>query len=73
MIDWFSFVTVLVVSLGSACAIVALFSLGLRVGDGPALWRRPVAVLLYALCAVGVVAGIVLIVPHLTALVLPGK
>jgi hypothetical protein len=73
VIDWLSFVTVLAVSLVSACLVVTLFALGLRVGDGTAVWRRPVSVLLYAVCALAVVAGIVLIVPHLTALVLPGK
>jgi hypothetical protein len=73
VIDWLSFVTVLVTSLVSACLVVTLFSLGLRIADGPGAGRRAASVALFAVCAVLVIVGIVLIVPHLTALVLPGK
>lgn len=62
-IDWLAFVTVVVASLVSACAVVLLFSLALRLGDGEAAWRRPVSVGLYVVCALIVLLGIYVIVP----------
>jgi len=62
-LNWMAFVTVVVVSLVSACGVVTLFSLALRLGDGEARWRRPVAVALYVVCALIVLFGIYLIVP----------
>jgi hypothetical protein len=62
-LNWMAFVTVVVVSLVSACGVVTLFSLALRLGDGAAPWRRPVAITLYVLCALIVLFGIYLIVP----------
>ena len=67
MIDWLSFVVVVVAALVSASALVLLFSLALRLGDGHAAWRRPVSVGLYVLCGVSVAFGIYLIVPALHA------
>ncbi|MEO6532091.1 MAG: hypothetical protein ABIO06_00800 [Pseudolysinimonas sp.] len=64
-IDWLAFLTVLVVSLVSACLLVTLFSLGLRLNDGPTAWHRPVSVALFVVCAVVVILGIYLIVPFL--------
>ena len=65
MIDWMSFVTVVVATAVSACVLVTLFALALRLNDGTARWRRPVAVALYTLCVFVVVFGIFLIVPAL--------
>jgi len=62
MIDWMAFVTVFVASLVSACIAVTLFSLGLRLGDGTATWRRPVSVVMFALCGVAVLFGLYIIV-----------
>ena len=62
-IDWIAFVTVVAVALVGACTIVALFSLGLRVGDSESTWRRVLAVALYVLCGAIVLFGIWLIVP----------
>lgn len=62
-INWFAFVVVVVASLVAACGVVTVFSLALRLGDGEARWRRPVAAVLYAVCGMIVVAGIYLIVP----------
>lgn len=67
MIDWASFVLVVVVALVSACGLVTLFSLGLRLSDGEAPWRRPVSVGLFVLCGLFVLFGIYLIVPALHA------
>ena len=64
-IDWMAFLTVVVGSLVSACLLVTLFSVGLRINDGPAPWRRPVSVALFVVCAVVVMFGIYLIVPFL--------
>jgi len=64
-IDWMAFLTVVVGSLLSACVLVTLFSVGLRVNDGTAPWRRPVSVGLFVVCAAVVVFGIYLIVPFL--------
>lgn len=60
-----AFVTVVVSALVAACLLVTLFSLALRLGDGKARWRRPVAVALFALCVFVVAFGIFLIVPAL--------
>ena len=65
MIDWMSFVVVVAASLIAACLVVTLFSLGLRVADGPEPWRRPVSTGLFVLCGLFALAGIVLIVPAL--------
>ena len=62
MIDWMAFVAVFAASLVSACVAVTLFSLGLRLGDGEAAWRRPVSVALFVLCALGVLFGIYIII-----------
>ncbi len=62
-IDWLAFVTVVVVALVGACAIVGLFSLGLRIGDSDLAWRRVLAVVLYVLCGAIALFGIWLIVP----------
>ena len=62
-IDWLAFLTVVVGSLVSACLLVALFSLGLRLNDGTAAWRRPISVVVFVVCAAVVVFGIYLIVP----------
>jgi len=64
-IDWLAFVTVVVGSLVSACLLVALFSIGLRLSDGTAPWRRPVSLALFVVCAAVVLFGIYLIVPFL--------
>lgn len=70
MIDWVAFLTVFVASLVSACLAVTLFSLGLRIADGEDSWRRPVSVLMFALCALAVLVGIYLILgDHLLELV----
>jgi len=62
-IDWLAFVTVVAGSLISAALLVTLFSLGLRLGDGAASWRRPVSVLMFVLCGLVVGFGIYLIIP----------
>jgi hypothetical protein len=64
-IEWGNFVVVVAVSLVAASALVLLFSLGLRLADGVEAWRRPVSVLMFVLCGILVVVGIVLIVPQL--------
>jgi hypothetical protein len=64
-IDWGAFLTVVVASLVSACLLVTLFSVGLRLNDGTAAWRRPVSIALFVVCAAVVVFGIYLIVPFL--------
>ncbi len=65
MIDWMAFVTVVVATLVSACLLVTIFSLALRLGDGEARWRRLVAVALYTVGVLVVAFGIFLIVPAL--------
>lgn len=68
-IDWLAFFTVVVASLVSACLIVTLFSLALRLGDGKAAWRRPVSISMFVLCGIAVAFGIYLIVgDHLLVL-----
>jgi len=62
-IDWLAFVTVVLASLVSACGVVILFSLALRLGDGEAPWRRLVSIALYVVCGMIVLFGIYIIVP----------
>ena len=62
-IDWLAFALVVGVTLVSACGVVAIFSLALRLGDGDEPWRRPAAVALYVVCAAIALFGIYLIVP----------
>lgn len=64
MIDWALFLIMISSSLVSACLVVLLFSLALRLGDGEASWRRPVSVLMYALCALCALGGVAVIVLH---------
>jgi len=69
MIDWLAFVWVFLAALVSACVGVTLFALGLRLGDGEAAWRRPVSVLMFALCGLAVLFGLYIIVgDHLVTL-----
>ncbi len=65
VIHWLDFLLVAGVSLFSACVVVTVFSLALRIGDGEESWRRPIATTLYTLGAIGVLFGIYLIVPAL--------
>jgi hypothetical protein len=65
-IDWGAFVVVAVVSLVAAGSLVSLFAAGLRLlaVEGPrAAVARVVAYASFAVCALGVLVGIVLIVP----------
>lgn len=61
-IDWLAFLTVVAASLISACAVVTLFSFALRLGDGEAAWRRPVAGVLFGIGALVVAFGVAIIV-----------
>ena len=70
MINWADFVLVVVASLVSACILVTLFSLALRVRDGEQPWRKPVSITLFVLCGLFVAFGIFLIVPALHSAVL---
>ena len=69
MIRWDFFIIVIVSSLVAAGLLVTLFSLALRFSDGAAPWRRTVSIVMYALCALLVAIGIVLIVPALRSAV----
>jgi hypothetical protein len=64
-INWNDFALVVVASLVAATVLVTLFALALRLGDGEAAWRRPVSLVLYVVCALFAVFGIILIVPAL--------
>ena len=68
MIHWETFPIVVAAALVAACLLVTLFSVALRVGDGPEPWRRPASVALYVLCGLAVAFGIYLIVPALHSL-----
>ena len=65
MIEWSAFLIVIVASLVSACLLVTLFAVGLRLSDGGARWRKPTSVMAFVLCAFVVAFGIYLIVPAL--------
>jgi hypothetical protein len=67
VIDWWSFAIVVAASLVSACVLVTIFSIALRVGDSEQAWRRRVSVGLYVVCGLVVAFGVYLIVPALHA------
>ena len=68
MIDWTAFPVVEGVALLSACVLVTLFSVALRVGDSPEPRRRAASIALFVLCGAAVLFGIYLIVPALHTL-----
>ncbi len=69
MIDWGAFVTVALASIVSACLLVALYALGVRLvtttGDFLPRTRRLAGVVCFVLCGALVLFGIYLIVPAL--------
>ncbi len=69
MIDWSAFVVVAVASLVSACLLVTLYALGVRLitstGDLLPRTRRLAGVTCFVLCGALVLYGIYLIVPAL--------
>ena len=64
MIEWGSFLIVLLVSIVAACAVVALFSVGLRFA-GPETQRkgRWIGVLSFVACGAAILWGVYLIIP----------
>lgn len=63
MIEWASFLVVLIVSVVGACGIVVLFSLGLRLVAAEGGWRRPLGVASFVACGLLILYGIYLIIP----------
>ena len=63
MIDWLSFLIVLVVSVVSAGVVVLLFSVGLSLVPMSGGWRRPVGIASFVLCGLVILYGVYLIVP----------
>jgi hypothetical protein len=64
VIDWTLFLVMIASALTSALLIVLLFSLALRLGDGAEPWRRAVSRLMYVLCGLAALGGVVVIVTH---------
>jgi hypothetical protein len=66
-IDWTAFLTVALVSLFSAAALVSVYSVGLRLltVDDRSTARTVAGWACFVLCGVGVLFGIYLIVPAL--------
>jgi hypothetical protein len=69
MIDWGAFLVVGVVSLVAATAVVTVYAFGLRLLASPtgevSRSRRALGYACFALCAIGVLYGVYLIVPAL--------
>jgi len=65
MIEWGSFLIVLIVSVIGACSVVVLFSLGLRLVETEHGWRRPLGIASFVVCGLLIIYGIGLIVPGL--------
>lgn len=66
MIEWGSFLVVLIVTVVGACGIVLLFSLGLRLVAAEGGWRRPAGVTSFVVCGLLILYGIYLIIPGLS-------
>jgi len=64
MIDWAAFFIVLVATLVSACLVVTLYSVGLRLIDGTRGWRRPAGIACFVLCGLVVLYGVYLVIPY---------
>jgi predicted permease len=64
MIEWGSFLIVLIASIVAACGVVALFSLGLRFA-GPETPRktRGLGILCFIVCGLVIAYGVYLIIP----------
>jgi hypothetical protein len=64
MIEWGSFLIVLIASIVAACGVVALFSLGLRFA-GPETPRktRGLGILCFVACGLVIAYGVYLIIP----------
>jgi hypothetical protein len=65
MVDWVAFLVVLVASMVSACLVVALFSLGLRLTAATGPWRRSLGAASFAVCGLAILYGVYLIIPAL--------
>jgi hypothetical protein len=65
MIDWAAFLIVLVTSIVSACLVVALFSLGLRLTAASGHWRRSLGAASFGVCGLAILFGVYLIIPAL--------
>ena len=64
MIDWGAFFVVLIATLVAASAVVTLYSLGLRLVDRSAGWRRALGVGCFVVCGLVVVYGVYLVIPY---------
>jgi hypothetical protein len=67
MIDWLSFLSVLVTSVVAACVIVFLFAVGLRLVAVEGGWRRPLGISSFTACGLLILYGVYLIIPALHA------
>ena len=65
MIEWGSFLVVALGSLAGGCAVVALFSLGLRfAGPDTDGTRRGLGIACFTVCALVVALGVCLVIPY---------
>ncbi|MCU1406638.1 MAG: hypothetical protein JWQ43_2941 [Glaciihabitans sp.] len=62
-IDWMAFVVVLVAALLSACAVVTLYSVGLRLVEAERGWRHSTGIACFVICAALVLFGVYLVIP----------
>lgn len=66
MIDWGSFVVVVVAALAGGCGVVLLFALGLRFAGPETDGRlRGLGVVFFVLCGLVVALGVCLVIPAL--------
>jgi len=65
MIDWAGFLVVLLIALVAACAIVLLFSLGLRWWGSGRRGARVAGIAMFVLCGLAVLFGVYLVIPSL--------
>ena len=64
MIEWGSFLLVLVASIVGGCSVVALFSLGLRLAGPETTGRtRAIGVVCFVVCGLLITLGVCLVVP----------
>jgi hypothetical protein len=62
-VDWAAFLVVLAAALISACSVVTLYSVGLRLVEADRGWRHTAGIACFVVCAAVILFGIYLVIP----------
>ena len=62
-VDWAAFVVVLAAALISACSVVTLYSVGLRLVEAERGWRHTLGITCFVASAAVILFGVYLVIP----------